>query len=215
VRSVVGAPRIGFGAALAAIFRGLKRLSGERPAAAVFALGCSLALASFAASPDLEGLLGAVLSALMLAIAVSDYRAFIIPDRLSSAAFIVGLAHAAAADPLAPLEGVWTALLRGVIVAGALFLFRVVYFRLRGREGIGLGDVKLAGVAGVWLDLSMVTAAIEIAALAALGTYALQQRRRARALRAKAMLPFGLFFAPAIWLCWLFERFWTAVAFIA
>ena len=106
----------------------------------------------------------------MLAIAVSDYGAFLIPDRLSAAAFVVGLAHAAAADPFAPLESVWIALARGVIVAGALYLFRFAYFRLRGREGIGLGDVKLAGVAGVWLDLPMVAAAIEIAALAALAT---------------------------------------------
>jgi leader peptidase (prepilin peptidase)/N-methyltransferase len=185
----------------------VERLTG-RNSVPLIALGCALSLASPAASPDLEGLFGAALAALMLAIAVSDYRAFLIPDRLSAAAFVVGLAHAAAADPLAPLESVGIALLRGGIVAGVLYLFRFAYFRLRGREGIGLGDVKLAGVAGVWLDPSMVAAAIEIAALAALASYALQQRRRSRALRAKAMLPFGLFFAPAIWLCWLFETVW-------
>jgi leader peptidase (prepilin peptidase)/N-methyltransferase len=172
-----------------------------------------MALASFAASPDVEGLFGGGLGVLMLVIAASDYRDFVIPDRLSSAAFAVGLAHAAAASPQSPFEGAWTSLLRGVIVAGALFLFRFIYFRLRQREGIGLGDVKLAGVAGVWLSLPMVIVAVEIAALAALGTYVLRQRMRARALRAKAMLPFGLFFAPAIWLCWLFGTMWAYAPF--
>ncbi len=43
-----------------------------------------------------------------------------------------------------------------------------LYRRLRGREGIGLGDVKLAGVAGAWLDWQSIPIAVEIAALAAL-----------------------------------------------
>jgi leader peptidase (prepilin peptidase)/N-methyltransferase len=179
-------------------------LSAETPAALI-AVGCGLVLASVAASPDADGVLGGVLAVLMLAIAAADHRHYIIPDGLSGAAFAIGLVHAAAVSPYAPLDGAGMGLLRGILAAGALFVFRFAYFRLRGREGVGLGDVKLAGVAGVWLSLPMIVVAIEIAALAALAVYGLQQMRRARALRATAMLPFGLFFAPAIWLGWLFE----------
>ena len=49
-----------------------------------------------------------------------------------------------------------------------------MYRRIRGRDGIGLGDVKLAGVAGVWLDWWVLPVAIEIAALAALAVYAMR-----------------------------------------
>ena len=53
-------------------------------------------------------------------------------------------------------------------MAAAFFGLWALYRRLRGREGIGLGDVKLAGVAGVWLDWPTIPVAVEIAALAAL-----------------------------------------------
>ena len=184
-------------------------LTNEERPIALIALCCGLVAASVAASPDADGVLGGALAALTIAIAVADRRHYIIPDPLSGAAFALGLIHAAAVSSYAPLEGVWTCLLRGVLAAGALLAFRFGYFRLRGREGIGLGDVKLAGVAGVWLSLSMIVVAVEVAALAALAAYALRQMRRARALRATAMLPFGLFFAPAIWLGWLFETIWS------
>src|SRR3984957_7314854 len=42
---------------------------------------------SFAASPDWRGAFGAALALLMLAIAVSDFCQFIVPDALSGSAF--------------------------------------------------------------------------------------------------------------------------------
>jgi leader peptidase (prepilin peptidase)/N-methyltransferase len=82
-------------------------------------------------------------------------------------------------------------------------IVRLVYRGLRGREGLGLGDVKLAGAAGAWLSLPMLPVAIEIAAITALAAYALRQWKRARILRAAGRVPFGAFFAPAIWFGWV------------
>ena len=59
-------------------------------------------------------------------------------------------------------------------MAIAFFSLRILYRRIRGHDGIGLGDVKLAGVAGVWLDWWVLPVAIEIAALAALAAYAMR-----------------------------------------
>jgi leader peptidase (prepilin peptidase)/N-methyltransferase len=98
------------------------------------------------------------------------------------------------------------ALLRGAVLALSFLALRAAYKRLRGREGLGLGDVKLAGVAGAWLEWMTMPIAIEIAALTALTAYMLRLWLRRRPLRAAGRLPFGLFLAPAIWLSWLLQE---------
>ena len=65
---------------------------------------------------------------------------------------------------------------------------------------MGLGDVKLAAVAGVWLDWAFLPLVVEIAALSGLAA-ALYARLRGDGLDLKGRLPFGAFFAPAIWIC--------------
>ena len=87
----------------------------------------------------------------------------------------------------------------------ALLAIELIYRRLRGRAGLGLGDVKLAGVAGAWLSASLLPAAIELAALAALLAYAARQIRKRRQFRSGSRLPFAAFLAPSIWIVWLFE----------
>jgi leader peptidase (prepilin peptidase) / N-methyltransferase len=155
--------------------------------------------------PDARGVAGGGLALLMIAIAVIDARRFIIPDELTIAALALGFAHAALLDTDAIMQSLATAALRGAVLAAAFWGLRIAYGRLRGREGIGLGDVKLAGVAGVWLDWATMPVAVEIAALAALAVYAVRRFRGGRSVRRTIRLPFGLFFAPAIWIGWLLE----------
>ena len=155
--------------------------------------------------PDARGVAGGGLALLMIAIAVVDARRFIIPDELTIAALALGFVHAALLDTDAIMPSLATAALRGAVLALAFWGLRIAYARLRGREGIGLGDVKLAGVAGVWLDWATMPVAVEIAALAALAVYAVRRFRGGRSVRRTIRLPFGLFFAPAIWIGWLLE----------
>ena len=171
------------------------------------------AAVSLVASPGLPGVLGAILALLMLAIAAIDMRHFVIPDELSAAAF--GLAFVAlwADDRAAPLRVVLDAAAMAVVRAAALalvfLLLRELFRRLRGRRGLGLGDVKLGCVAGAWLDWNTIPVCVEIAALGALAFHLVRQLRRGRDLRAAARLPFGPFLAPAIWLCWLLQAAWA------
>jgi leader peptidase (prepilin peptidase)/N-methyltransferase len=172
---------------------------------AVASAGMCAIAASLVLAPDWRGIAGAGLAALMFAIAAVDARRFIIPDELTVAALVLGFWHATIED-IDPLGQVLAlAALRGAVLALAFLGLRALYRRLRGRHGIGLGDVKLAGVAGVWLDWSIVPIAIEIAALATLGTYLVRHLWLRRAVRPTTRLPFGLFLAPAIWIGWLFE----------
>src|SRR5580692_6369145 len=126
---------------------------------------------SFAASPDWHGAFGAALALLMLAIAVSDIRHFIVPDALSATAFALGLMSAALFDDAPLAEAILICLLRAAAAALPLLALMLLYEWWRGRPGLGLGDVKLAAVAGVWLDWFTIVAVIEVAALAALAAY--------------------------------------------
>jgi leader peptidase (prepilin peptidase)/N-methyltransferase len=174
-----------------------------RPAWCV--LSAVVLLASLAIAPDAEGALGGALGLLMLGVAFVDGRRFIVPDALSGGAFLLGVIRAAVADPGLGFEGPLMAVSRAALAAGLLLLIRVVYRRLRGREGLGLGDVKLAGAAGAWLSLPILPIAMEFAAITALAAYVIRQTKRIRVLRGAARVPFGAFFAPAVWLGWALE----------
>ena len=160
-------------------------------------------------APGTIGLLGAGLALIMLAIAVIDGRSFIIPDWLNAAGIVLAIVYAAVREPEAVGPAVAVALLRGLAIALVLFLVRDGYARLRGRQGIGLGDIKLAFVAGAWLDWATIPLAIELAASAALATYLLRRLVSKQPISATTRIPFGLFFGPAIWICWAIEMNWA------
>jgi leader peptidase (prepilin peptidase)/N-methyltransferase len=176
--------------------------SGVLEASFVGAVGAGAVLASLAAAPGWSGIAGAVLAGLMLAIAVIDHRRMIIPDELNGLAFVAGLATAGLGTEAAPILAILQALIRASLMFVLFLAFRAGYRAVRGRAGMGLGDVKLAAVAGVWLDWADSPIVVNIAALSALAA-ALYGRMSGNRFDPKARLPFGAFFAPAIWICWL------------
>jgi leader peptidase (prepilin peptidase)/N-methyltransferase len=176
--------------------------SGAVEASLIAAVGAGAILASLVAAPGWNGAAGAVLAGLMLAIAVVDHRRMIIPDELNALAFIAGLVAAAVGTEATSTVAILQALVRASLMFVLFFAFRAGYRTLRGVEGMGLGDVKLAAVAGVWLDWAFLPIVVEIAALSALAA-ALYARLRGDGFDPKGRLPFGAFFAPAIWICWL------------
>jgi leader peptidase (prepilin peptidase)/N-methyltransferase len=156
------------------------------------------------AVPGFSGVLGGALAVVMIAVALYDARYFIIPDVLVLTGLGLGVLQVFITEP-EPWPAVAGAGLRGLVLALAFWGVRAAYLWLRGREGIGLGDVKLAFVAGVWLDLLAMAVAVEIAALAALAAAAIVALG-GRTIRRTTRIPFGLYLAPAIWIAWLLQE---------
>jgi leader peptidase (prepilin peptidase)/N-methyltransferase len=161
-------------------------------------------VASIFTRPGWPGALGGGLAIVMMAIAAIDGRRFIIPDRLVAAGLALGLLDAATAQPGQFTAGLVNAALRGLVLALLFFGFRMAYRRIRQREGLGLGDVKLASVAGLWLGWTAAVVAVDVAALSALAAVLIVVLR-GQSITRTTQVPFGLFFAPAIWIAWLFE----------
>lgn len=185
---------------------------GAGPAIVLSLVVAGAMAASFLLAGGLEGRWVAMVGALaavafvpvVAAVALVDARFFIIPNSLNAAGLALGLVYAATlGGQLAfPLE----AAARGLALAAAFWALRGAYRALRGRDGLGLGDVKLAGVAGVWLEVGEIPLAIEIAALSALLAIGVGHLAGRGRLRLERRLPFGLFLAPAIWISWALGR---------
>ena len=121
-------------------------------------------------------------------VTVVDLRERIIPDGCNLALAGLGLAWAGLDGGAAVLA----AAVQGLAAFAAFFLFRALYRGLRGRHGLGLGDVKFLGAAGAWVGLASLPPLLLLAcgtALAALGI----ARWRGQAVSASLALPFGPF----------------------
>jgi len=170
----------------------------------------SLTLTCFAFSvwmvPGSSGVYGGLLGGVTIAIAVIDAKFFRIPDGLTIAILLLGLLHSATGAPPDEINyALGVAVLRGIGLALPFFFLWAFYRLARGRDGLGLGDIKLAAAGGAWLNWISMPMAIEIATLSALSLYTARRLLNGQPVKMTARLPFGLFFAPAIWITWLFQ----------
>jgi leader peptidase (prepilin peptidase)/N-methyltransferase len=178
--------------------------SGDlRPNVAIL-IGGSLAIAVASALPVPAVLASITLGVLMVAGAEVDARTYLLPDAVTYGAAVCGIAAAATLtqgfeSSFEPWLAAGDAVLRAACVASLLALLRWVYARSRKREGIGLGDVKLAAAVGAWLPLDAVPLCLGVAASGALVTVLVAHLRGDDVDRAMK-LPFGAFLCPALWL---------------
>jgi leader peptidase (prepilin peptidase)/N-methyltransferase len=107
-------------------------------------------------------LVHALLGAILIALVVVDLRRQLLPDALVWPLLPLGLFQAWF------LDDVPAAIAGSVLGGGLLWLVRAVHSRLRGREGLGLGDVKLMAVGGAWVGVAGIGPALLVAALTTL-----------------------------------------------
>ncbi|UOM34665.1 prepilin peptidase [Acuticoccus sp. I52.16.1] len=172
--------------------------------AAVAAAFCTAVILTMPAFGVLAPALGLAVAALCALVAVVDARTFTIPD--GAVAALAGLAVVLRwAAGLATGQGTATLLpvlaLDLALSAGALWAVREVFYRRRGVDVLGFGDVKLAGAAGLLVGAAGFAAALLAASLLGLviaGGMALAGRRVDRSTK----LPFGALLAPAVFAVW-------------
>jgi leader peptidase (prepilin peptidase)/N-methyltransferase len=186
----------------------LVHVLGSLPGVTTVAFGIATAALSFYALGPKAALVSCLLGWSMLAIAAVDARRFVIPDVLSLPAIPAGLLVSGylldpSMDQLVSLDHVI-----GAGLGGALFwLVREAYWRLRGREGLGLGDVKLAAAAGAWAGWQHLSEVLLLATTVALGLAIARAILRRETLSATSRLAFGVFLAPSIWIVWVLRAF--------
>ena len=129
-------------------------------------------------------------------------RTFTIPDWASLGLVLAGLG---ATFWFAPEDVGWHAL----TALGWFLLFAAVsefYLRVRGIDGLGLGDAKLMAAGGAWLGPFASPSALLVASLGGaltLGALLLVRRQPQRNI-SKTGIAFGPFLALGIWITWLF-----------
>jgi leader peptidase (prepilin peptidase) / N-methyltransferase len=112
----------------------------------------------------------AAFAAIMIVLVFTDLRERLLPDAVNYSGFGLGLLfslftkptdgtalwvanHIFDFPPPAPVASITDALIGAAAGSGLLWLVSEAYFRFRGREGMGLGDVKMMLMAGAFLGV--------------------------------------------------------------
>lgn len=148
---------------------------------------------------------------LLIALAALDAEHLWLPDWLTLPGIALGIVFALieayfnshlqiySAEParVAVLHAALRVALAIVFAAGLVLLIRAVYWLIRRREGMGLGDAKLMAMLAAWLGFSrsLLSFGIGVAlgAIAALVLLALPSTRKSEDHWSAAKLPFGTF----------------------
>ena len=137
----------------------------------------------------------------MLVLFVTDVRTLKLPNAVTLPLIPIGLGVTYA------FHGAYGELRDSVIgaIAGGAILFgtAMAYRLLRGRTGLGMGDVKLFSAAGAWLGWQALPLVMLGACLIVLAGAIVFRIARRLALNGRTMLPLGAGLAPAIYVIWL------------
>jgi len=135
---------------------------------------------------------------MLLVLAAVDALAFRLPDMLNLPLIALGIA----VSNLLPQPDVMGHVIG--MIAGLLSFYAIAegYRAARGREGLGLGDVKLAGAAGAWLGWQALPFVVLVACFVGLVWVGLAAARRGSE-GLQERIPFGVALGFALWTIWL------------
>ena len=129
-------------------------------------------------------------SGAMVVLFVIDLRHRILPNVITIPGIVVGLLASVVVEP-----GWIDALIGAALGAGSLLAISEAYYRIRGEEGLGMGDVKMLGMIGAFLGWQLMLVTLLLASL--LGSLAGLAVMALRHGDARYALPLGSFLAIA------------------
>jgi leader peptidase (prepilin peptidase)/N-methyltransferase len=129
-----------------------------------------------------------VFACAMIVLFVIDLQHRILPNSITLPGIVVGVVASVFLPPG------WVSSLAGVLAGGGvLYAIAEAYYRVRGVEGLGMGDVKMLAMIGAFLGWKLMLVTLVLASFAGsiVGVAMLSSRRGGM----KAALPFGTFLA--------------------
>lgn len=126
------------------------------------------------------------LFSMLLTLSVIDWRTYTIPNGINLAIFILGVIR------LATDLGNWPLYVVGMLSVSLVFL--LLYVLTRG-NGLGMGDIKLVGAAGLLLGWQNMLLAVLVGSLSGAVIHSVRMRRGAG-----NKLAFGPYLAAGMWL---------------
>lgn len=130
----------------------------------------------------------------LLALTLADLRALLLPDALTMPLAAAGLVLAAPERLPHCVAGMAAGWLSFAAIAWG-------YRRLRGRDGLGLGDAKLMAAAGAWVGWEGLPGTVVVAASLGLAWAVAEGLLRAHTDPSRR-IPFGPSLAAGLWLTW-------------
>jgi leader peptidase (prepilin peptidase)/N-methyltransferase len=162
----------------------------------------------FAFGPTVDAVKWAVFAAVLVVLTITDLRERILPDEVNFFGLGAGLLFSLFTRPIdgtalwiarrwfdfpppQPILSFADSVLGAVAGSGLLWVVAEGYFRLRGREGMGLGDVKMMAAAGAFLGLQRTLLTILVGSLlgSVIGILLISISKKGRDYE----LPFGTF----------------------
>jgi leader peptidase (prepilin peptidase)/N-methyltransferase len=145
---------------------------------------------ALAAVPGPAGLAGALFGWGLLLLLALDLEHYWLPDAIVLPLLALGL--------LAGPAQLADRALAAALLGGGLLVLRLGFAAVRGREGLGLGDVKLGAAIGAWLSPLLIGPFLLLSALVGLWLAWAVRRRTGR-----VQVPFGAAMAVAAFPLWL------------
>jgi len=134
-----------------------------------------------------------ILTALLIALGVTDARTFRLPNPLTYGGLVIALGLSLVAPP-----GVVDAVLGALLGGGVLLAIRWAWLRATGTDAMGLGDVKMLAMIGAFLGWQQVFVVLLLSTVAGAAVGIAVTVTGRGSMRTK--LPFGIFLALAAYI---------------
>ena len=158
------------------------------------ATGLIWACMAWHVGPTLHALGGAVLFTILLGIALTDFRNYIIPDEFTLGGLVIGLLLALAEG----MPALGTALLGAAVGFGTLWLVGWAGTALFKKEAMGGGDIKMMAMVGAFTGWPGVLLTIFLGAVIAVLIFI-----PILLFRRDKLVPFGIFLALGAAVTWM------------